>query len=198
MRNEECKSHLVEFYSLLEELKDNIGGARTLTEPSSWKEGLPDLGVYFFQEPGEQRSDSGIGPRIVRVGTVKRGSLVDRLAQHRNKSVSVFRKYVEASLKKGEKEEEANTSDVIREMPFLWIVEENLCRRLWIECNAIALLSNYSRKIPLDAPSQSWLGNECNREEVRRSGLWNIECTDAKYCPEFLTYLRRSIDKTHA
>src|SRR5262249_16155748 len=45
-------------------------------------------GVYFFMEDGEVRSDSGTGPRIVRVGThgLTEGSgtkLWSRLTQHR-------------------------------------------------------------------------------------------------------------------
>jgi hypothetical protein len=48
----------------------------------------PQRGVYFFMEEGEVRSDSGIGPRIVRVGThaLKRNStstLWTRLSQQR-------------------------------------------------------------------------------------------------------------------
>ncbi len=53
-----------------------------------WPAQLPLRGVYFFTEPGEFRSDTGTGPRIVRVGThaLKRGSrttLWKRLSQHR-------------------------------------------------------------------------------------------------------------------
>jgi hypothetical protein len=49
--------------------------------------------VYFFMEEGETRSDSGIGARIVRVGThaLKEGSgtkLWTRLSQHRGQEKS--------------------------------------------------------------------------------------------------------------
>ena len=48
----------------------------------------PKRGVHFFREPGEVRTDSGTGPRVVHVGThaLKAGSqtkLWDRLSQHR-------------------------------------------------------------------------------------------------------------------
>lgn len=48
----------------------------------------PERGVYFFFESTEMRSDSGIGPRVVRVGTHAlnpggKKSLWQRLAEHR-------------------------------------------------------------------------------------------------------------------
>jgi hypothetical protein len=71
----------------------------------------PGRGVYFFREPGEHRSDTGEGPRIVRVGThaLKAGSstkLWTRLSQHRgqpstgggNHRGSIFRLIVGAAL----------------------------------------------------------------------------------------------------
>ena len=56
--------------------------------------GTPALageGVYFFHEPGEERLDTGVGPRIVRVGThaLKIGSstkLWTRLSQHKGQA----------------------------------------------------------------------------------------------------------------
>lgn len=49
---------------------------------------LPQRGVYFFFEDGEERRDSGRGPRVVRVGTHalaagSRSTLAQRLRQHR-------------------------------------------------------------------------------------------------------------------
>jgi hypothetical protein len=78
---------LVRFYSLLDRLSDKIGGARRLADCSSqmiW----PKRGVYFFQEEGENRSHTGEGLRIVRVGThavraLSRATLWKRLYQHR-------------------------------------------------------------------------------------------------------------------
>ena len=64
--NDEQLDHLKLFYSILDTLEQNIGGARTLPACKgrmSW----PKRGVYFFREPGEIRSDTGTGPRIVRV-----------------------------------------------------------------------------------------------------------------------------------
>ena len=80
-------SDLLCFYDILAILESKVGGARTLAQCDSTS-GWPERGVYFFQEPGEFRSASGNGPRIVRVGThaLKRGShrkLWDRLRQHK-------------------------------------------------------------------------------------------------------------------
>lgn len=49
---------------------------------------IPNRGVYFFFDENEPRSDSGCGPRVVRVGTHgltvgSKSSLRARLAQHR-------------------------------------------------------------------------------------------------------------------
>lgn len=79
--------HLVRFYDLLDELEKRVGGKRKLCECTSgmtW----PKRGVYFFFEPGEIRSGSGSGLRVVRTGThaLKLGSkstLWQRLCQHR-------------------------------------------------------------------------------------------------------------------
>jgi hypothetical protein len=86
MDNERIE-HLLRFYLILGRLERSIGGARILADcrgRMSW----PARGVYFFREAGKNRSDSGQGPRIVRVGThaLKTGSkakLWTRLSQHK-------------------------------------------------------------------------------------------------------------------
>jgi hypothetical protein len=60
--------HLIEFYSILDALERMVGGARRLAECSG-RSAWPRRGVYFFRQPGELRSESGEGPRIVRVVT---------------------------------------------------------------------------------------------------------------------------------
>jgi hypothetical protein len=106
----ERRTHLVRFYSLLDRLEEGIGGARTLAECSGRMK-WPGRGVYFFRECGENRSDTGKGPRVVRVGThaLKAGSgtkLWTRLSQHRGRSGtgsgnhrgSIFRLLVGAAM----------------------------------------------------------------------------------------------------
>ena len=103
-------AHLRTFYSIIALLEAKVGGTRTLAQCSgrlSW----PQRGVYFFMEPGENRSGSGNGPRIVRVGThalteTSGTKLWGRLSQHRgqarigggNHRGSIFRLIVGTAL----------------------------------------------------------------------------------------------------
>ncbi|MBL4617864.1 MAG: hypothetical protein JKY46_09210 [Robiginitomaculum sp.] len=78
---------IIRFYDILSRLKGHFGGNRQLRACAgrlSW----PMRGVYFFFEPGEVRTDSGDGLRVVRIGThaLKNGSkttLWNRLSQHK-------------------------------------------------------------------------------------------------------------------
>jgi hypothetical protein len=83
-------------------------------------------------------------------------------------------------------------------MPFLWLSVEDEpgagSLRGYIERNAIAVLSNYN-KSPLDPPSDAWLGHHCNRERVRKSGLWNSNHVDENYDPAFLTRLEEIVSE---
>ena len=79
--------NLQHFYKLMDELERRLDGPRILSKCNgrlSW----PQRGVYFFFENGEDRTGSGSGARIVRVGThaLKAGSgttMWKRLSQHR-------------------------------------------------------------------------------------------------------------------
>jgi hypothetical protein len=96
------------FNRILGVLEEGLGGARILSECNgrlSW----PQRGVYFFMEQGEERSDTGTGRRIVRVGThaLTQGSrtkLWNRLSQHRgqigggNHRGSIFRLIIGTAL----------------------------------------------------------------------------------------------------
>lgn len=101
---------LVRFYGLLDQLVLRIGGPRHLAQCHG-RQGWPARGVYLFFELGEVRSDSGTGPRVIRVGTHgltegSRSSLWGRLSQHRgtsrtkggNHRGSIFRLLVGAAL----------------------------------------------------------------------------------------------------
>lgn len=106
--------HVIALYALLDRLESAVGGKRSLDRlgrAGDW----PARGVYFFFEPNEQRSDSGNGPRLVRVGTHAltagaRSTLHQRLCQHKGRSAgggnhrgSIFRLLVgEALLVRGD------------------------------------------------------------------------------------------------
>ena len=98
------------FHALLEQVEAHVGGRRSLTDCDGRMD-WPRRGIYFFFEPGEQRTASGSGGRVVRVGThaLKAGgrtSLWNRLSQHRgnagsgggNHRGSIFRLIVGAAL----------------------------------------------------------------------------------------------------
>lgn len=102
---------LTRFYSLLNRLESKIGGMRKLSNCNG-RMGWPNKGIYFFFEEGLLRSDSGSGPRVVRVGThgltvANKSTLWGRLRQHKgaannaggNHRGSIFRLIVGSSLK---------------------------------------------------------------------------------------------------
>ena len=99
------------FYELLHGLEQRCGGRRVLSGCHG-RMGWPGRGVYFFFEPGERRTDSGSGDRLVRVGTHalkerSRSRLWGRLSQHRGSSrsgggnhrTSIFRLLVGSALR---------------------------------------------------------------------------------------------------
>lgn len=92
---------------------------------------------------------------------------------------------------------ERAVSATIRAMPFLWLDIDDEpgtgSLRGYIERNSIALLSNFERPA-LDPPSPNWLGQHCNRERVRKSGLWNSNHVDEAYESDFLKELERLTD----
>ena len=104
----------VRFYSLLDRLAQRVGGPRLLKDCHG-RMAWPQRGVYFFFEAGENRSWSGSGPRVVRIGThaITDGSksrLWGRLNQHKgidlsanaNQRGSIFRKILGIALARQE------------------------------------------------------------------------------------------------
>ncbi|HIL98757.1 MAG TPA: hypothetical protein EYG51_23055 [Pseudomonadales bacterium] len=229
MINQNRLQQQVQFYNLLERLeqKEGVRYLRNCHGRMEW----PKRGIYFFMEDGEQRSDTGDGLRIVRVGThaisgSSKTTLWNRLSQHRgnqksgggNHRGSIFRLIVGTaildnlhiecdtwgkgstaprSVRDNEIEVEQLVSAYIGNMPFLWLDVGDQpgpnSQRGYIERNAIALLSN-TGKPNLDSPSQSWLGHQCDRDRVKKSGLWNQNHTGEDYAPAFLDTLERLID----
>jgi hypothetical protein len=91
---------------------------------------------------------------------------------------------------------EGQVSSVLGAMRFLCLSVPDAAGpssvRGYIERNAIALLSNFGRQ-QLDPPSAGWLGHHCDRERVRRSGLWNSNHVDEQHDRNFLLTLERTI-----
>jgi hypothetical protein len=101
-----------------------------------------------------------------------------------------------ADVRAAENALECEVSTVICAMPFLWLAVDDepgaKSLRGYIERNTIALLSNLE-KDALDPPSAGWLGHYCNRERVRKSGLWNQNHVDEAYDRVFLDRLDKLI-----
>ena len=99
-------------------------------------------------------------------------------------------------VREGEVSMEQRVSTVLGAMRVLFLPVPDAAGpdslRGYIERNAIALLSNFGREA-LDPPSARWLGHHCNRERVRRSGLWNSNHVDEQYENGFLNELERTI-----
>lgn len=97
-----------------------------------------------------------------------------------------------------ERDHEQRVSEVIRSMPVLWVDVEDEAgpdsQRSVIERGSIALLSNLFS--PLDAPSESWLGMHSPRDEIRRSGLWNLNYTHELPNPDFINVFSDAIERT--
>lgn len=95
-----------------------------------------------------------------------------------------------------EKELEKRVSEYLGKMPFLWLTVPGRAGpdsdRAYIERNAIGLLSNCSD--PLDAPSNDWLGRSSPVQEIRNSGLWNVNHVQGKYDRTFLKVIETYVD----
>ena len=84
-------AHTVHFYDLLQQLAAGLGFRRLVD--CNGRMDWPQRGVYFFFEPGESRALSGVGDRVVRIGTHaltdgSRSTLWQRLSQHRGSAKS--------------------------------------------------------------------------------------------------------------
>jgi hypothetical protein len=210
---------LVRFYRLMDELAVLNGGLQRLATAAPdhpW----PRRGVVWFYEKSETRSDSGPGPRIVRVGTHAlkpelNSRLSEKLAQdgtgsHRQ---SLFRTLVGLSLRdltgkqepagwgrdqseppdRAELALEAAVSLYVGQMPFVFLtVDDEPGPR-----SERAFIERNSiallsnyARTSLDAPSAGWLGRRCGREKVRQSGLWNTAHVDAAYDPSFMETMK--------
>ena len=211
-----------DFYALLEQLAEKIGGARLLAQCNGNRRmNWPECGVYFFMEYGETRHASE-QLRVVRVGTHRltrksKTALWTRLSNHRGNKrsgggyhrSSILRKlvgsgliqrhgldyptwgkgiFVSSSTLRNESPLEQQVSAYIgNKMPFLWLAVADAKQRKYIEQNCIALLSNFHHQdAPIDPPSAGWLGTDCGREKVRKSGLWNQLHVQENYDPKVL------------
>ncbi|MCC6147512.1 MAG: hypothetical protein IT308_08095 [Anaerolineaceae bacterium] len=144
---------LTEFYELLANLESNLGGKRTL-ENCDGRMNWPQRGIYFFFETGENRDQSSVGLRVVRVGTHalrehSNTTLWHRLKQHKgndkggggNHRCSIFRSHIGSALIKKD-----NWASEIQET---WGIGQNAPREIRIlEKPLEQSVSQYIRKMP--------------------------------------------------
>jgi len=101
-----------------------------------------------------------------------------------------------AATRAKEKELEKKVSEYLGRMPFLWLNVPDRAGpdsdRAYIERNSIGLLSNCCD--PLDTPSDTWLGRYRSSEEIRGSGLWNVNHVRYSYDRRFLKGFERYVD----
>ncbi len=90
-------------------------------------------------------------------------------------------------------------SDYIRDLPFLWIAADDEpgpdSDRAYVEQNAIALVSNFKTDV-LDRRDGDWIGKASPRQEIRNSGLWNINHVEEAYDPAFLDRVAEAVENT--
>jgi hypothetical protein len=149
----------VTFYGLLEDLARRVGGPCRLADCNG-RQGWPDRGVYFFFERGEERSDSGLGARVVRVGThalslTSGTTLWNRLSQHRgpggrlggNHRGSIFRLLVGAALQQRMPQDDRVPS---------WGEKNDLAAAARMRGEAVATLR--MREDPIEAAVSQYIG----------------------------------------
>lgn len=157
---------------------------------------LPANGIYFFYEEGEY-SIHGTKKlkRIVRVGTHKaQRGLRGRIRNHfrGDKNSSVFRKHLGGALisRRNPKQshieqwlgqntptlneiEKEVTNELTKNFVFKCIAVDEVKQRKLLEEQLIATITKCSECMP----SKDWLGNFAESEEIKRSGLWNVQHT---------------------
>ena len=101
--------------------------------------------------------------------------------------------------RRSEHDHERRVSDHVRDLPVLWIDVDDEpgpdSDRAYVERNAIALVSNFQKE-SLDPRRDDWLGRHSPREEIRDSGLWNIDHVGEEYDPAFLDRVAEAVEET--
>ena len=109
-------------------------------------------------------------------------------------SIGKFRKLQRELTCRQQWKVEHRLNDHMSQMTFLCLPIKWESWRRYVECNAIALLSEYKRK-PIDSPSDEWLGSHCDRRRVRESGLWQVLDVNEIHDPDFLDILKKFVDR---
>lgn len=169
-------------------------GTHALKEDSKstlWGRLRAHRGTMGGSNPGGGNHRGSVFRLHVGTGLIHRDDWSETVASYWSVGSSAKR-----SVRDCERPLERAVSRHIRSMPFLWVGVEDAAGpsslRGYIERNAIALLSNYKHQDdPLDPSSSSWLGRWAASEQLRLSGLWNVDHVAEGYDPGFLEVLER-------
>lgn len=90
---------------------------------------------------------------------------------------------------------EKMVSTHIGAMSILWLAIEDKAGpgsdRAYLERNIIGMLAGNGE--PVDAPSKNWLGLYSPSQQIKDSGLWNLDFLQYGYSPEFLSILEEYV-----
>ena len=178
---------------------------------------VPKDGIYFWYEDGEMRMGNR-GQRVTRVGINERpGRLHGRIKEHygQNREGSTFRKHLGGALLAKDGEPESEIKEWYRARRSARFKDSKFCKyeglvtqqaelgsyrvlrvtsiseREELEERLIAIFSHCSHC----SPSDSWLGTHAYRNEIRLSGLWNVEyvCSTNEFQNQDLLRLRKRV-----
>ncbi len=100
--------------------------------------------------------------------------------------------------KERERPLEAAVSEHIGAMRVLWLDVNDepgpSSERAYLERNVIGILSSDGER--RDPPSSTWLGLDAAPDEIRSSGLWNIDHVGARVDPDALVRLTAAVRRT--
>jgi len=92
---------------------------------------------------------------------------------------------------------EQQVSEHVGDMSILWVNVDDEpgpdSERAFIERSVIALLATVGRH---DSPSPDWLGRYSARQEIRESGLWNLNHLGASFDNKVFDVLERCVRRT--
>ena len=104
----------------------------------------------------------------------------------------------DTSTRKQEEELERAVSQHIGAMEILWLSIDDppgpASDRAYIERHIISLLTVNNG--PTDHPSPAWLGHYSPRQQIRESGLWNLDFISHPYDPDALEILHEYVSAT--
>lgn len=163
------------------------------SQTTLWNRLRTHRGTLSGSRPGGGNHRGSVFRLHVGTALIRRDNWPDDVASQWAKGSSANK-----SVRQQEYPLEQAVSHYIRGMPFLWVAvgdepgPDSL--RGYIERNVIALLSNHNfPENPIDPQSHTWLGQWAASEQIRRSGLWNVNHVTETCDPNFLHVLRDHI-----